>query len=72
MTPPPLSYEMAWNQDGTQAFCLRRHLAVQFHPEATAQLLVTWAAELEAAGLDAARLTRRPGGTGRRRTGRRT
>ena len=28
MTPPPLSYEMAWNQDGTQAFCLRRHLAV--------------------------------------------
>ena len=49
MTPPPLSYELAWNQDGTQAFGLRRHLAMQLHPEATAQLLVIWAADLEAA-----------------------
>ncbi len=57
MTPPPLSYELAWNRDGTQAFCLRRHLAVQFHPEATAQLVVAWAAELEAAGLDAGALS---------------
>ena len=59
MTPPPLSYELAWNRDGTQAFCLRRHLAVQFHPEATAQLLVAWVAELEGAGLDAGALSGR-------------
>ena len=59
MTPPPLSYELAWNRDGTQAFCLRRHLAVQFHPEATAQLVVAWAAELEAAGAARGRAQRR-------------
>ena len=38
ITPPPFAYELAWNDEGTQAFCLRRHLGVQFHPEATARI----------------------------------
>jgi GMP synthase-like glutamine amidotransferase len=43
LTPPPLAYELASNAFGTQAFCLRRHLAVQFHPEATAPIVEGWA-----------------------------
>jgi GMP synthase-like glutamine amidotransferase len=43
LEPPPLSYELASNAFGTQAFCLRRHLAVQFHPEATAPIVEGWA-----------------------------
>lgn len=43
LTPPPLAYELASNAFGTQAFCLRRHLAVQFHPEATAAIVEGWA-----------------------------
>jgi GMP synthase-like glutamine amidotransferase len=42
-TLPPLAYELARNGFGTQAFCLRRHLAVQFHPEATAEVVDGWA-----------------------------
>ena len=54
MTPPPLSYELAWNRDGTQAFCLRRHLAVQFHPEATTDVVAVWSrSDGVAADLDA-------------------
>jgi GMP synthase-like glutamine amidotransferase len=41
--PPPLSYELASNAVGTQAFCLRRHLAVQFHPEVTPDIVEGWA-----------------------------
>ena len=44
MTPPPLAYELARNAAGIQAFCLRRHLAVQFHPEVTAEIVASWAA----------------------------
>jgi GMP synthase-like glutamine amidotransferase len=44
LRPPPLAYELASNRFGTQAFCLRRHLAVQFHPEATADIVASWAA----------------------------
>jgi GMP synthase-like glutamine amidotransferase len=44
LRPPPLAYELASNRFGTQAFCLRRHLAVQFHPEATADIVARWAA----------------------------
>jgi GMP synthase-like glutamine amidotransferase len=33
---PPLAYELARNAFGVQAFCYRRHLAVQFHPEVAA------------------------------------
>ena len=42
-TPPPLAYELASNAVGTQAFCLRRHLAVQFHPEVTPDIVEGWA-----------------------------
>jgi GMP synthase-like glutamine amidotransferase len=43
LTPPPLAYELATNAAGTQAFCLRHHLAVQFHPEVTGDIVETWA-----------------------------
>jgi GMP synthase-like glutamine amidotransferase len=43
LRPPPLAYELASNAFGTQAFCLRRHLAVQFHPEVTADIVEGWA-----------------------------
>jgi GMP synthase-like glutamine amidotransferase len=39
---PPLAYELARNAYGVQAFCHRRHLAVQFHPEATAEIATAW------------------------------
>jgi GMP synthase-like glutamine amidotransferase len=43
LVAPPLAYELASNAFGTQAFCLRRHLAVQFHPESTAEIVDGWA-----------------------------
>ena len=43
LRPPPLAYELASNGAGTQAFCLRRHLAVQFHPEVTPDIVAGWA-----------------------------
>ena len=43
LRPPPLAYELASNAFGTQAFCLRRHLAVQFHPEVTPDIVAGWA-----------------------------
>jgi GMP synthase-like glutamine amidotransferase len=43
LEPPPLAYELASNAVGTQAFCLRRHLAVQFHPEVTPDIVEGWA-----------------------------
>jgi GMP synthase-like glutamine amidotransferase len=43
LTLPPLAYELATNAYGVQAFCLRRHLAVQFHPETTAEIVDGWA-----------------------------
>jgi GMP synthase-like glutamine amidotransferase len=55
LTPPPLAYELASNAFGTQAFCLRRHLAVQFHPEVTREIVEGWlripGARLPEAGL---------------------
>jgi GMP synthase-like glutamine amidotransferase len=39
---PPLAYELARNAYGVQAFCHRGHLAVQFHPEATAEIAADW------------------------------
>ncbi|WP_051324512.1 type 1 glutamine amidotransferase [Candidatus Solirubrobacter pratensis] len=39
---PPLAYELARNAFGVQAFCHRRHLAVQFHPEATPAIVAGW------------------------------
>ena len=39
---PPLAYELARNAYGAQAFCHRGHLAVQFHPEATAEIAAGW------------------------------
>jgi GMP synthase-like glutamine amidotransferase len=42
---PPLAYELARNPFGVQAFCHCRHLAVQFHPEVTPEILTRWARE---------------------------
>jgi GMP synthase-like glutamine amidotransferase len=42
---PPLAYELARNAYGVQAFCHRGHLAVQFHPEATAEIAAGWDSE---------------------------
>jgi len=39
---PPLAYELARNAFGVQAFCHCRHLAVQFHPEATVEIATDW------------------------------
>jgi GMP synthase-like glutamine amidotransferase len=40
---PPLAYELARNRFGVQAFCHCRHLAIQFHPEVTAEIAAAWA-----------------------------
>jgi GMP synthase-like glutamine amidotransferase len=60
LTPPPLAYELAYNAVGTQAFCLRRHLAVQFHPEVTPEIVERWTrfphARLREVGLTEAEL----------------
>jgi GMP synthase-like glutamine amidotransferase len=54
---PPLAYEIARNAFGVQAFCHCRHLAVQFHPEVTAEIADQWTREgrrdLELAGATA-------------------
>ena len=42
---PPLAYELARNAFGVHAFCHGRHLAVQFHPEATPEIACAWDAE---------------------------
>ncbi len=39
---PPLGFELARNAFGVQAFSHGRHLAVQFHPEATAEIAESW------------------------------
>lgn len=41
-TVPPDAVEIAANHAGSQAFMLRRNLAVQFHPELTAAMLEMW------------------------------
>ncbi|MBE2320276.1 type 1 glutamine amidotransferase [Solirubrobacter sp. CPCC 204708] len=56
-TLPPLAYELASNAFGVQAFCDRRHLGVQFHPEVTPPIVERWAssdhADMERAGVTA-------------------
>ena len=63
-TLPPLGYELAANAFGSQAFCHCRHLAVQFHPEVTAEIVAGWAktdhADLQRAGVTAADLDPEP------------
>jgi GMP synthase-like glutamine amidotransferase len=39
---PPGALELARNEYGVQAFSLRGHLAVQFHPEATPEIAADW------------------------------
>ena len=41
-TVPPAAVEIAANPAGSQAFVLRRNLAVQFHPELTSPILKGW------------------------------
>lgn len=55
--PPPAARRMAENDVGVQAFELGPHLAVQFHPEVTPEIVGIWAdesapGELSALGLD--------------------
>jgi GMP synthase-like glutamine amidotransferase len=40
---PPLAYELGHNGVGPQAFCVGRHLGVQFHPEVTPPIVAAWA-----------------------------
>ena len=57
-TVPDGAVELARSPAGPQAFRLRRHLGLQFHPEADRAVLEAWMQDdldqLEAAGLDAA------------------
>lgn len=58
---PPSSTEIARNAAASQAFRLRRNLAVQFHPELTPAMLQGWLGnggqeQLESVGVDVARL----------------
>ena len=58
---PPAAREIARNEAASQAFVLRQHLAVQFHPELTASQLAGWlgnggATKADAAGIDAEKL----------------
>ncbi len=60
-TVPAEATEIARNDSASQAFVLRRNLAVQFHPELTSDMLVGWLdnggrVELERAGIDAEEL----------------
>lgn len=54
--PPAGSRRLAYNAVGVQAYELGPHLAVQFHPEATAEIASWWAVqspqELRALGVD--------------------
>ena len=63
-TLPPLSYELASNAFGVQAFCHCRHLGVQFHPEVTAAIVADWSRtdhkDMERAGVSAADLDPAP------------
>ncbi len=63
-TLPPLAYEIASNEFGVQAFCHCRHLAVQFHPEVTQEIVDAWSAhdhqDLERAGVTLDDLKREP------------
>ncbi len=53
---PPGARRLAHNAVGVQAYRLDRHLAVQFHPEATTEITAGWVAEspeeLRALGID--------------------
>jgi len=60
-TAPPGARELARNASASQAFALRRNLAVQFHPELTSTMLAGWidnggAAQARGSGLDPDRL----------------
>ena len=43
LRPPPHADVLATNAFGAQAFSVGHHLAVQFHPEATTEIVATWA-----------------------------
>jgi GMP synthase-like glutamine amidotransferase len=63
-TRPPAAIELARNRAASQAFRLRRNLALQFHPELTASTLAGWlanggAAKAASEGIDVAALRSR-------------
>lgn len=58
---PPESEEIAVNESGSQAFALRKNLALQFHPEATHDIVGMWISEggaeqVEGFGIEPAQL----------------
>lgn len=60
---PAAAREVARNASSSQAFVLRRNLAVQFHPEMTSEILATWfaaggAEDVKKFGLEAGDLER--------------
>jgi GMP synthase-like glutamine amidotransferase len=63
-TLPPLAYELARNDFGVQAYCHCRHLAVQFHPEVTPEIVEDWASsdheDMRRAGVTRADLDPQP------------
>ncbi len=56
-SPPPGATELARTSRASQAFTVRRHLGVQFHPEVTDDIVEAWAQHsprmLERAGVEA-------------------
>ena len=39
---PPGAAPLAWTDEAPQAFCQGRHVGIQFHPEATAEMIEQW------------------------------
>jgi GMP synthase-like glutamine amidotransferase len=62
---PPLAYELARNRFGVQAYCHCRHLAVQFHPEVTPEIVADWARGDAPPELDREALLRETAGNAR-------
>lgn len=50
ITLPPGAQQLAHNRLGPQAFRFGRHLGVQFHPEATPEVVAGWAGAHDASG----------------------
>jgi GMP synthase-like glutamine amidotransferase len=53
ITPPPGAQLLAHNDSGVQAFAVRGHLGVQFHPEVTPEIVGWWVRESRDRALDA-------------------
>jgi GMP synthase-like glutamine amidotransferase len=47
LLPPPGAEVLAANESGVQAYRVRRHAGVQFHPEVTPEIVAAWGAKPE-------------------------